>query len=179
VIKRKIKQHQVTGHVKSGSMKLEVLRVSSESDSTSGLLFQLGADTNVRQFLCYTLEDEFRNNKVKHETRVPAGTYEIKLRTVGGFHGRYTKRFPDMHKGMLHVQDVPGFEYILIHTGNTDEHTSGCLIIGDSQENNQLMENGFIGKSTQAYKRVYPKILEELERGEKVWITYTDYDFID
>lgn len=157
-------------------MNLEVLRISSESDSSSGLLFDISNGT--RKFLCYSLEDEYRNDKVMHETRVPAGTYNILLRTVGGFHAKYTKRY-DFHKGMLHVQDVPGFEYILIHTGNTDEHTSGCLIIGDSQENNQLMENGFIGKSTQAYKRVYPKILEELERGEKVWITYTDYDFIE
>ena len=52
-------------------MKLEVLRVSSESDSTSGLVFDI---TNGRKFLCYSLEDEYRNDKVMHETRVPAGT---------------------------------------------------------------------------------------------------------
>ncbi len=157
-------------------MKLEVLRISSESDSSSGLLFDT---TNGRKFLCYTLEDEYRNDKVMHETRVPAGTYQIKLRTVGGFHGRYTKKYGGFHKGMLHVQDVPGFEYILIHTGNTDEHTSGCLIIGDSQENNQLKKDGFIGRSTQAYKRVYPAIAEALENGEDVTITYVDYDAIN
>jgi hypothetical protein len=157
-------------------MKLEVLRVSSALDSTSGLLFDV---TNGREFLCYTLEDEYRNEKVMHETRVPAGTYEIKLRKEGGFHGRYTKRFPSFHGGMLHVQDVPGFEYILIHTGNTDEHTSGCLIIGDSQENNNLIKNGFIGKSTQAYKRVYPQILSALNAGKEVSITYVDYDSVE
>jgi hypothetical protein len=156
-------------------MNLEVLRISSESDSTSGLLFDT---TNGRKFLAYTLEDEYRDEKVMHETRIPAGTYKIKLRTVGGFHSRYVAKYGDMHKGMLHVQDVPGFEYILIHTGNTDEHTSGCLIIGDSQENNQLTKNGFIGKSTQAYKRVYPKIAAALENGEDVEITYTDYDAV-
>ena len=156
-------------------MKLEVLRISSESDSTSGLLFNT---TNGRKFLAYTLEDEYRDEKVMHETRIPAGTYKIKLRTVGGFHSRYETKYGNMHKGMLHVQDVPGFEYILIHTGNTDEHTSGCLIIGDSQENNQLTKNGFIGKSTQAYKRVYPKIAAALENGEDVEITYTDFDAV-
>ena len=154
-------------------MKLEVLRISSESDSSSGLLFDISEGT--RKFLCYTLEDEYRNDKVMHETRVPAGTYNILLRTVGGFHAKYTKRY-DFHKGMLHVQDVPGFEYILIHTGNTDEHTSGCLIVGDSQENNQLKKDGFIGRSTQAYKRIYPPIAAALEAGEEVTITYTDYD---
>ena len=157
-------------------MKLEVLRISSESDSTSGLVFNV---TNGRKFLCYSLEDEYRDEKVMHETRVPAGTYKILLRKEGGFHSRYTKKYgSDFHKGMLHVQDVPGFEYILIHTGNTDEHTSGCLIIGDSQENNQLMKNGFIGKSVQAYKRIYAPIAEALENGEEVTITYTDYDTV-
>jgi len=156
-------------------MNLEVLRISSESDSSSGLLFDISNGT--RKFLCYSLEDEYRNDKVMHETRVPAGTYNILLRTVGGFHAKYTKRY-DFHKGMLHVQDVPGFKWILIHTGNTDEHTSGCLILGDSQENNQLMENGFIGKSGQAYSRVYPPIAAALESGEEVTITYTDYDTV-
>lgn len=156
-------------------MKIEVLRVSSEADSTSGLVFDV---TNERKFLCYSLEDEYRNDKVMHETRVPAGTYKILLRKEGGFHGRYVKKYGDFHKGMLHVQDVPGFEYILIHTGNTDEHTSGCLIVGDSQENNQLMKNGFIGKSVQAYKRIYVPIAEALENGEEVTITYVDYDAV-
>ena len=156
-------------------MKLEVLRISSESDSSSGLVFDV---TNGRKFLCYSLEDEYRDEKVMHETRVPAGTYNIKLRTVGGFNARYEKTYGFFHKGMLHVQDVPGFEYILIHTGNTDEHTSGCLIVGDSQENNQLMKNGFIGKSVQAYKRIYTPIAEALENGEEVTITYVDYDTV-
>ena len=138
-------------------IKLEVLRVSSESDSSSGLVFDI---TNGRKFLCYSLEDEYRNDKVMHETRVPAGTYQIKLRKEGGFNARYTKKYGSFHKGMLHVQDVPGFKWILIHTGNTDEHTSGCLIVGDSQENNQIIKDGFIGKSTNAYKRVY-KIISD------------------
>ena len=156
-------------------MKLEILRVSSESDSSSGLVFDI---TDGRKFLCYSLEDEYRNEKVKHETRVPAGTYQILLRKEGGFNARYAKKYGDFHKGMLHVQDVPGFQYILIHTGNTDEHTSGCLIVGDSQENNQLLKNGFIGKSVQAYKRIYTPIAEALEKGEEVTITYTDYDTV-
>ena len=156
-------------------MKLEVLRISSESDSSSGLVFDI---TDERKFLCYSLEDEYRNDKVMHETRVPAGTYQIQLRKVGGFNARYAKKYGDFHKGMLHVQDVPGFEYILIHTGNTDEHTSGCLIVGDSQENNQLMKNGFIGKSVQAYKRIYTPIATALENGEEVTITYVDYDTV-
>lgn len=162
--------------MKQPNMNLEVLRFSSEKDSTSGLLFDI-TDGN-RKFLAYTLEDEYREEKEMHETRIPAGTYNITLRTVGGFHTRYTEKYGDMHKGMLWVRDVPGFEYILIHTGNTDEHTSGCLLLGDTQTNNQIKEDGFIGSSVQAYKRVYPPIAKVLEEGGVVNITYTDFDTV-
>ena len=157
-------------------MKLKVLRYNSEADSTNGLLFEVNDLGN--QFLCYTLEDEHRVLKVKGETRIPAGIYNVELRKEGGFHERYTKKYPDIHIGMLHIIDVPGFEFILIHTGNTDEHTSGCLILGDSQENNTIIKDGFVGKSVNAYRRVYPKIAKALKNGESVTIEYIDYDGI-
>ena len=80
-----------------------------------------------------------------------------------------------MHKGMLWLQDVPNFKWILIHCGNTDEHTAGCLLVGDSQENNQIKTNGFIGSSSNAYKRIYPAIAEAVE-NEGVTIEYIDLD---
>ena len=155
-------------------MELEVLRFSSQEDSSSGLLFEVSE--LGRKFLCYTLEDERRALKVKGETRVPAGTYNIKLRKEGGFHARYTKKYGGFHRGMLHICDVPNFEWILLHTGNTDEHTAGCLIVGDSQENNIIIKDGFIGKSGNAYKRIYPAIAKAIELNEEVTITYVDYD---
>ena len=154
-------------------MKLEVLRISSQSDSTNGILFDT---TKGRKFLAYTLEDEYRETKEKGETRIPAGTYKIKLRKEGGFHGRYTTKYGSMHKGMLHVQDVPGFEYILIHTGNTDEHTDGCLLVGNTQTENIGTKDGFIGASGDAYKRIYPPIAKVLEDCGDVEITYVDFD---
>ena len=154
-------------------MELIVLRFSSQADSTSGLLFErTSIGTN---FLAYTLEDERRALKIPGETRVPSGIYDIEFRKEGGFHERYSKKYGGMHKGMLQVMDVPNFEYILIHVGNTDEHTSGCLIIGDSQENNIIIKDGFIGKSGNAYKRIYPSIAKQLELGNKVTIQYIDY----
>ena len=162
-------------------MELEVIRISSGTDSTNGILLELDRTANnphgegfrcKRKFLAYTLEDEQRDEKVYGETRIPNGTYELALRKVGGYHAKYSKRFSDIHIGMLHVVNVPGFEYILIHCGNTDEHTAGCLLVGDSQENNQITKDGFIGKSTQAYKRIYPRIAEAIDCGEKVTITY-------
>ena len=160
-------------------MDLEVIRFSSCTDSTNGILLETIQQGNEidgyfkqKKFLAYTLEDEQRDEKVFGETRIPEGTYKLGLRKVGGYHARYSKKFDDFHIGMLHVLDVPGFEYILIHCGNTDEHTAGCLLVGDSQENNQIKKDGFIGRSVQAYKRIYPRIASALERGEEVKITY-------
>lgn len=153
-------------------MKLKVVRFSSQADSTSGLLFE--ENSLGLKFLCYTLEDEQRVLKVKGETRIPAGTYKIELRKEGGFHERYSKKYSNIHIGMLHITNVPNFEYILIHTGNTDEHTAGCLIVGDSQENNEIIKNGFVGKSVNAYKRIYPRIAKAVQSGEEVTIEYID-----
>ena len=155
-------------------MKYEVLRVSSGNDSTSGLLFEI--DRGKRTFLAYTLEDEQRDVKVWGETRIPAGTYKLKLRTEGGFHSSYVNKYGDFHKGMIWVQDVPGFEYILWHTGNTDEHTAGCLIVGNTQTNNRIAKDGFIGSSVDAYKFVYPRVAEAILSGQDVEVTYIDYD---
>jgi len=154
-------------------MKLEVLRFSSQKDSTIGLLFDV--TDGDRNFMSYTLEDEHRDVKVMHETRIPAGTYDITLRTVGGFHARYSQRFGDMHKGMLWVRNVPNFEYILIHAGNDDDDTSGCLLVGDTQTQN-VTSDGFVGSSVNAYKRIYKPIAEAIECGDEVTVTYIDFD---
>jgi len=149
-------------------MELRVIRMYSQDDFTLGALYLESKEG--REFLCFTLEDEHRDEKVMGETRIPAGTYRITLRTVGGHHNRYKDKFPDMHKGMLWVRDVPNFEYILIHIGNTDEHTAGCLLVGNSAD-----MKGFIGKSTAAYKNIYPEVAQALLDGEEVWITYRDF----
>jgi hypothetical protein len=74
---------------------------------------------------------------------------------------------------MLWVRDVPGFEYILIHIGNDDDDSAGCLLVGDSQTQN-ITKRGFIGASTDAYKRIYPPIADVLVNGGQVTITYKD-----
>ena len=158
-------------------MKLELLRISSQKDSTNGILFNV--TSGVRTFLCYTLEDEHRDAKVMEETRIPAGEYRIILRKEGGFHKRYTDKYGSMHKGMLWLQDVPNFKWILIHTGNTDEHTAGCILVGDTQTQNvSIKPDGFVGSSVNAYKRIYPEIAKVLEDGGEVTINVIDYDTV-
>lgn len=148
-------------------MEVDVLRYNSREDYTDGLLF-----INCN-FQVHTLEDEYRSEKVFGETRIPNGRYKIELRTVGGFHERYLRKYgEDFHKGMLWVKDVPNFEYILIHIGNTDDDTAGCLLVGMSNDANKT---GFVGNSTQAYKKIYVQIRDAILKGEEVYINYESH----
>ena len=151
-------------------MKLQVVRTQFGKDATNGLLFIDGV------FECYTLEDQYQAVKVMHETCIPEGTYDIKFRKTGGFHAKYSARYKNAHYGMLHIQDVPGFTYILIHTGNTDEHTSGCLIVGETQQDLDINFNGMVGSSAVAYKKMYSKVANQLLQGKKVTIEYSKID---
>jgi len=148
-------------------MKLTVVRTQFGTDATNGLLFIDGI------FECYTLEDQYQAVKVMHETCIPEGIYDINFRKTGGFHAKYSERYKNAHYGMLHIQDVPNFTYILIHTGNTDEHTSGCLIVGETQQDLEVSKDGFIGSSTVAYKKMYAKVAKQLLQGKPVSIEYT------
>jgi len=119
--------------------------------------------------MAYTLEDQYQPTKVRGETCIPKGVYVIKLRTEGRSHEKYQNRFPDMHKGMLHLQAVPGFSWILIHIGNTIDDTDGCILMGDGVQTNRL-GNSMITSSTNAYKTVYPLIASALLSNEEVVI---------
>jgi hypothetical protein len=130
-------------------MKYEVLRFSSQKDSTSGLLFEV--DNGKRTFLCYTLEDEQRDAKV-------------------------CKFGTPFHKGMIYVNDVPGFEWILWHAGNDDDDTAGCLLLGNGQESNLIKKDGWVSSSVNAYKFVYPRVASAIEAGLNVEVEYIDYD---
>lgn len=156
-------------------MKLIVSRMEEYEGSTLGALFL--SKPSGDEHLCYTLEDGFNEVKIPGETRIPAGVYEIKLRTVGGFHQRYSNAswLPDgFHKGMLWVQDVPDFEYILHHTGNTKKHTEGCTLYGLDFEKRD--DGFFLLSSRVAYKKVYPDICKAILSGELVTIEYKDND---
>ena len=154
-------------------MEITLQRYSSNAESTLGLLL---VDCT---FQCYSIEDEFRTQKVKGETRIPSGRFQIKLRTEGGFHLRYLNKFgAQFHKGMLELQDVPNFKYILIHIGNDDGDTAGCLLVGNNPNNNQLGK-GFVGGSTDAYKKLYPLVLKEILAGNEVWINVKDEGQLD
>jgi len=146
-------------------MKITVNRFTNDGCATLSLVDVDG------KFQCFGLEDEPRDVKVNGETRIPAGEYKIGIRDTGGFHGRYSKKFPNIHKGMLQVLNVPNFEYILIHVGNTDDDTAGCLLLGSDA----LTSGNRIGRSVYAYNDFYKKVINEAIEGN-VTIEYIDND---
>lgn len=148
-------------------MELHLTRFSGADESTLGLLLVNGT------FFCYTLEDQYNEPKVPGETRIPEGRYQIKLRNEGKMTKRYGERF-DFHQGMLWLQDVPNFQYIYIHTGNNDDHSEGCILVGDGQVTNTV-ERGTVTSSVAAYKRLYETILSALSE-EEVWINVRGFD---
>lgn len=96
-------------------MLLKLLRNRFTEEYTTG---QLYVDD---QFFCFTLEDKVRKQgeKVYGETAIPYGMYKVTL--------DLSPRFgPDT----IFIHDVPGFEGIRIHSGNTSRDTLGCIIVG-------------------------------------------------
>ena len=146
-------------------MNILLQRLYRTKEFTIGALFIDGV------FMCFTLEDQKQVNKVSKETRIWAGLYKVAFRTEGGFFSRYLKQFgAAFHKGMLQIMNVPQFEYILIHIGNTDKDTAGCILVGLGID----MATGVLTKSTDAYKKIYPVIEAALSRGEEVIIEIKD-----
>ena len=156
-------------------MELTLNRFNKGTTSTVGALF-IGSGT-TRLFHSYSCEDEYRNIKVRNETRIPAGKYEIKLRTEGGFHSRYSDKYPKTHHGMLWLQDVPNFTFIYIHPGNDEGDTSGCILVGFSTSTDVRDGGGSIGRSVEAYQNLYKKVSSALLKGEQVFITVNDEAF--
>lgn len=144
-------------------MIIRLQRLASYDDYTIGAFYING------KLSSFCLEDEKRNVKVYGETRIPAGVYKLRLQTAGTMSPKYAAKFKN-HKGMLHIQNVPNFEGVFIHIGNTDDDTAGCLLVGLSHR----IGNNFIGDSTLAYSQIYPLISNAIEEKEQVSIQIVD-----
>lgn len=121
--------------------KLLLQRKWCVKDATIGELFLDG------QWECYVLEDVIRpiGQKVAGATAIPAGTYRV-----------ITDWSPRFQKNMLHVLDVPGFEGIRIHPGNTAKDTEGCLLVGQTVD----LTNASVGASRIAYEQLFRKLYD-------------------
>ena len=144
-----------------------VTRLFRNNDETIGIFSTEG------RIICYSLEDEKRTVKVYGETRIPAGTYNVTLRYEGGHYKRYKEKFPNWHKGMLWIRDVPNFKWILIHIGNDEDDSAGCILcatdshIGAGNRYKILF-------STIAYKRLYKLMSKPLLEDDQVLLKVRD-----
>lgn len=111
-------------------MELKVIREYKDNLRTIGSLYIDGVK------FCDTLEDVDRKlkqqdtvasiqaTKVYGKTAIPTGIYDVII--------DYSNRFK---KNMPHIVNVPGFEGIRIHSGNTEEDTDGCILLGNKEGN--------------------------------------------
>lgn len=148
-------------------MRILVNRFISDRDATLSAVSIDGVGE------CFGLEDEYRAHKIPAETRIPAVVYHVGVRTWGGTHIRYAKRFPALHRGMLEVMNVLNFTDILIHIGNTDDDTAGCLLVG--QPPADLSGPLILKSSALAYGRLYSKVIGAALAGT-LTIEYKDND---
>jgi len=122
---------------------------------TEGLLFVDGL------LFCGTLEDPWRDlsrqQKVPGETCIPAGAYQVVI--------DHSARFQKM---MPHLLNVPHFEGIRIHSGNTRRDTEGCILLG------RHLQEGVISESRATVERFMTVLQNEINRGEEVWLTISD-----
>ena len=148
---------------------LDIERFGFGNDSTLGNISLSDPDD---PWICYSCEDERREVKVPGETCIPVGTYEILLRTDSEKFAKYYDRF-DFHRGMLWLQDVPGFKWIYIHIGNKETHTDGCILPGVVP---LIMPDGEfqVARSEAAYVPLYKRVIANYDMNKRVFARVTE-----
>lgn len=145
-------------------VKIVLQRVVGTSKYTQGMLSIDG------RFMYATLEDEHRDEKVRGETRIPAGVYWLGFREEETpLTKRYRQRFGwfDEH---IEILDVPNFSDIYIHIGNDEKDTAGCPLIA----NKLVFSNGTIEESVKAYESFYKLVSKLMKDGKRVAIWIKD-----
>ena len=142
-------------------MILSLHRQSSNEAATLGRLFVND------EFECVTLEDVVRciaddgSGKVQDATAVPAGTYKVIINVS-----------PRLGRPMMRLLDVPHFDGILIHSGNDDVDTHGCILVGQVMDGPDRIHGGIL-----ALPALQVKVAKALDAGEDVSLVITD-DFL-
>ena len=130
-------------------IKWELKRTILEDKYTIGSLYREGV------FMCHTLEDKVRPTKIPKITAIPYGTYQI----IFNFSNKFQQYMPLL-------LEVPNYEGIRIHAGNTEVDTEGCILVGEYTEKYKKM----IINSRKTLKKIEP-ILRKDTRTDKVYIT--------
>ena len=134
-------------------MRITVQRRYLGETYTIGTMFING------DYFCDTLEDkvrEFGDNgegKVYGQTAIPYGKYRIVL--------TYSPKFK---RELPLLLNVPFFEWIRIHRGNTEHDSSGCLLLGENKVKGKVIN------STQYEVELVKRIREAISHNEEIWI---------
>jgi len=152
-------------------MKLELERKWPKATYTIGRLYVDGV------FFCNTLEDRDRGlkqsdnldyiktRKVYGETAIPKGAYLVDMNVTSPKYAAVTWYYQLCKGKMPRLRDVPGFDGILVHPGNTALDTLGCILVGKNTKVGQLTES----KAT--FKALYKEMKKASDRGEEITIT--------
>ena len=143
-------------------MNLELKRIFKGKDYTIGRLFIDG------KYFCDTLEDPVRqldsaDDKIYSKTAIPAGKYKISMSVVSPKYS-IRKSYNWCGGRLPRLLDVPFFEGILIHSGNTPDHTAGCILVGENKVKGQVIN------SMNTLKNLWAKLNVADEFGEEIWI---------
>ncbi len=136
-------------------------RFHTTDDDTLGLLFL------ERQFMGFVPEDQKQQVKVKGETRIPAGRYQLVL-----------ENSPKYGPKTITVSKVPDFSFIRVHVMNTDDDTEGCIGPGYDCHFNPKGQSS-TGRSIAAVKGFYDSVLPLIEQGDEVWLTVRDEEALN
>ena len=129
-------------------MNLFLQRIAQTPEYTIGRLEING------KFFCHTLEDAVRKEKIAGKTAIPAGTYQV-----------IVNRSPKFKRDLPLLLDVPNFEGIRIHRGNTAKDTSGCILVGENKVKGKVI-------NSTKYETLLTAILKrELQSGSNIRIT--------
>lgn len=105
-------------------MKLILQRFAQTPEYTVGRLYIND------QFYCHTMEDAVREEKIPNKTAIPEGTYRV-----------IVNRSPRFKRDLPRLLDVPNFEGILIHRGNTHKDSSGCILVGENKVKGKVINS--------------------------------------
>ena len=108
--------------------------------------------------------DELKRRKLKSVTAIPTGTYRV---TVAYYSPKFGGKafYKKTCNGKLpRLLDVPAFDGILIHCGNTAKDTDGCILIGENKIKGQVIN------SQDTFRKLYPLLMSACKRNESITI---------
>lgn len=150
-------------------------RYSDNRESTLGMMLKKieKGTAWALHLMGYTLEDEYRPEKVAKDTRIPAGLYELVIQELTTpLTLKYRSKY-DWFENHIMIKNVPNFTGVYIHVGNNDDHTDACVLMGDNVNNNSI-GNGEITNSTVCFARFYKELYPHLKAKGKAYIEIRD-----